>query len=117
MDSQTYKVTEQRTELKTRELARKITNQFCEYSNCRILYDLSKVEFISRSFADEFYKKMIFLQREGVIVKVDKAQDDVLSMFLAVHNTQNSPAKEVHLQAVRYNSFEDTIRYLKSILD
>ena len=73
----------------TREVASKFMDKVRETGCYEVEVDFSGIDFISRSFADQFHKEKIELWESGKKnVIVTNAHDDVFSMFQAICKTQ-----------------------------
>lgn len=80
-----------RNSLVTREVAIALMSIVKSYPYYDVEIDFSNIDFISRSFADQFHKEKIQLwESNDKNVVVINAHDDVLSMFQAVSKTQNA---------------------------
>lgn len=100
--------------LSSREQAEILYRQIKKRSN-RVVVDFSRVTFISRSFADQFYKGFLELAKV-MIVEVINGSREVADMFNAVSRTQNSGATDC--VPYKFQSFvtkQDLREYLYSI--
>lgn len=62
-----------------------------KYSNTELELDFSNVEFMSRSYADQFHKmKLDYELRNKVKVHIINANEEVINMLQVVSKTQNS---------------------------
>jgi hypothetical protein len=103
-------------ELKTRELAMEWAEAFANGPHRRIILDLSEVEFMSRSFADQLYKEKKRLALAGTIIECIGKQEQVLYMLQAVADTQNRTDRhEVNLKPVHYTTAESAFAFLLSL--
>lgn len=78
--------------------------------------DFSGVEFISRSFADQFHvDKICLAQKINKIIIVTNANEPVINMLQAVAKTQNkTDRKFMHVPVYRYNDLKSVERFLIS---
>ena len=70
-----------------------VTSLFNELSNtnAELELDFSNVEFMSRSYADQFHKtKLEFEQQHNVKIHIVNANEEVINMLQVVSKTQNS---------------------------
>ena len=82
----------------------KLTNSIAT----EIQLDFMNVEFISRSYADQFYKsKLDFEKKYSISIYIVNANEDIINMFHAVSKTQHQSDR----------SFEKTPVYTFSNLD
>jgi hypothetical protein len=76
--------------LLTRETALELFQHVAETNCYTVELDFSDIEFISRSFADQFHKEKIrFFENQEKEVVVTKSNQEVIEMFVAVSKTQN----------------------------
>ena len=76
--------------LTSREVVSEIVNQIMNLHANQVELDFTDVEFISRSFADQFFKEKLKLMQElQILVEVRNANIEVSEMLKAVANTQN----------------------------
>lgn len=55
-----------------------------------VVFDFSHVEFMSRSFADQFHKERMKLKEKiGLFIQIKNASDSVRKMLVTVESTQN----------------------------
>lgn len=83
----------------------------------KIIIDFSGIDFISRSFADQFHKEKMKLSSErNINIEVANAEVAIIEMLRAVSNTQSKTNREVS-KFTSY-SFRDTsslFEYLQAI--
>lgn len=81
--------------LNTREAAQQLSITI-KSSQCNsIELDFSNVEFMSRSFADQFYKEQLQLKNElNIIIHIMNANEEIIKMLNVVSNTQNKKDRE-----------------------
>jgi anti-anti-sigma regulatory factor len=76
--------------LNTREAATLLFVCVVENYAKSVVFDFSRVEFMSRSFADQFHKERMKLkEQEGLIIDLKDASESVRKMLLTVESTQN----------------------------
>ena len=63
---------------------------------CKVIeLDFTNVEFMSRSFADQFFKEKIQLQSEfNLTIEIINANEEIIKILRAVSNTQNKKERE-----------------------
>ncbi len=77
--------------LTSREVVDELVNQILNSQANRAELDFSDVEFISRSFADQFIKeKLKLLQENSILIEVNNAKEEITEMLKTVANTQNT---------------------------
>lgn len=101
------------TTLSTREQATRLFSQIGDCSN-RVIVDFSKVSYISRSFADQFYKDFLRLNKVMMIQTVNGNQV-VCDMLNAVVKTQKKRSDPRTYRIQAFSSKEDLKKYLLSI--
>jgi hypothetical protein len=78
----------------------------------KLIYDFENISFISRSFADEFHKSLIFFTNiENVSYELVNAASDIIEMLQAVSRTQNNEKRSFNNLPVY--SFIDTTSLYK----
>lgn len=95
------------------ELLCAVENNPCE----SIELDFQKVEYISRSFADQFHSdKLNLVNRQQKNIIVINPNDEVLKMLQAVARTQFKENRDVkELPIYRYTDWQSLERFLLSI--
>ncbi|MEO6882416.1 MAG: hypothetical protein ABI199_00175 [Bacteroidia bacterium] len=103
--------------LHSREAALNLFSLLSEMSSKEIEFDFSKVEYISRSFADQFYKEKEKYQNSfSVLVNISNAGEEVLSMLRIVAKTQNKSSRNyVVLPVFKYSDKAKLSDYMLSI--
>jgi hypothetical protein len=101
------------TTLSTREQATRLFSHIRDCSN-RVIVDFSKVSYISRSFADQFYKDFLRLNRVIMIQTVNGNQV-VCDMLNAVVKTQQKRADTKSYKIQAFSSKEDLKKFLLSV--
>ena len=102
------------TSLSSREQADQLYLRIKNYST-KVIVDFSDVIFISRSFADEFYKGFLQLNKIMMIQTVNGNQV-ICDMLNAVSQTQNGKIKEkVPYKMQAFSNKEELRKYLLSI--
>jgi len=75
----------------SREAVELLFNQLNSLSDVEIDLDFSNVDFVSRSYADHFYKaKIDFELKNNVKIQILNANERVITMFHVVSLTQSS---------------------------
>ena len=95
------------------ELITYIKDNLCQ----NIELDFSEVEFMSRSFADQFHKeKVMLMSKHNVMVEVLNANEEVINMLKTVARTQNKPNRKFKvLPLYKFSDAETLNDYLLSI--
>lgn len=76
--------------LNTREAATLLFVCVVENYAKSVVFDFSRVEFMSRSFADQFHKERMKLKEElGLMIDLKDASESVRKMLVTVEATQN----------------------------
>lgn len=91
------------------DLALYITNTGAQ----SVVVDFGKVQFVTRSFVDEFYNTFIKQAPTGVQVELSNVSEDIQAVFEAVKSTQTKKKPVANTGSVR--SF-DTISQLRDFL-
>ena len=103
--------------LNTREAATELMNAVRD-SRCKnVEFDFSDVEFMSRSFADQFHKERVRLQDDlQLLVEVSNANEQVVNILRTVSNTQNKVKRHYKILPVFKFSNADLLSdYLLSV--
>ena len=78
--------------------------------------DFSKVEFMSRSFADQFYKERADLRNKGVAVFLLNADEEINKILEAVGRTQDKKDRNFNdIKIVRFANINEASNFLCSI--
>lgn len=95
------------------ELMEAITQNPCNY----IELDFAKVEYISRSFADQFHAdKLALAHKEQKNIIVSNANEEILKMLQAVAQTQAKEKREYEkIPVYNYTDWNSLERFLLSI--
>jgi anti-anti-sigma regulatory factor len=103
--------------LNTREAATELVNLVSDFNSTEIELDFSGVEFISRSFADQFHKDLEQLRsKKKNDIQILNASEPVIRMMQAVANTQHKTEREyVSLPALRFTDRKLLRDYLLSL--
>lgn len=76
--------------LNTREAASLLFVCVVENYAKNVVFDFSQVEFMSRSFADQFHKERMKLKEElGLRIDLKDASESIRKMLVTVESTQN----------------------------
>lgn len=78
-----------------------------------VVVDFSQVQFVTRSFVDEFYNTFVKQTPSGVQVELTGVSEDIQAVFEAVKSTQTKKKPTTNTGTVR--SF-DTISQLRDFL-
>ena len=103
--------------LNTREAVSEIS-KLIQSDPCQVIeLDFTDVEFMSRSFADEFHKERIRLQNEfNLQIEIHNANQEIMVILQAVSKTQNNPDRPlVDILSFRFSKPEMLSNYLLSI--
>ena len=74
----------------TRQAATEVLQAVADNSSSLVELDFENVDYISRSFADQFHaNKMTLAKNQGKAIIVTNASEEVIRMFQAVASTQN----------------------------
>lgn len=104
--------------LNTRESALTLIDLITASSHKIIILDFSKVEFMSRSFADQFY---IYIEerrqvQDDISIRILNAKNDIIKLLNAVGRTQNKINREyVKLPIFHFTKSNLLSEYLNSI--
>ncbi|PIQ15976.1 MAG: hypothetical protein COW67_05475 [Flavobacteriales bacterium CG18_big_fil_WC_8_21_14_2_50_32_9] len=103
--------------LNTREAATELMNAVRESKCKHIEFDFSNVEFMSRSFADQFHKERIRLQDElKAFVEISNANEQVINILRTVASTQNKSKRDYKILPIFKFSNNDLLEeYLLSV--
>jgi len=81
--------------LNTREAATELMEAVRESSSKHIEFDFLNVDYMSRSFADQFHKEKVKLQNDmEVFIEIDNANEEIVNILRTVSNTQNKVKRE-----------------------
>jgi len=103
--------------LNTREAVQEIT-KVVESGLCQVIeLDFTNVEFMSRSFADEFHKERLrLIQNHNVAIDILNAPEEVIRILQAVEKTQNKAEREMQeVQVFKFSNPELIKDYFLSI--
>jgi len=102
--------------LNTREATNELFKNVDFNTTSCIQLDFDKVEFMSRSFADEFYKRRAFIESNNEItISLVNMTDDVSKMLKAVtYTNQNSTPRSGKFNHIKFSSQEELSKYLLS---
>lgn len=103
------------TSLNTREGAIDLSNLISALNVPLVELDFKEVEFMSRSFADQFYKEKLKLQENHISVYVKNANQEIESILNTVSNTQNKKDRTFNeIQVIRFKSVNEMSNFLLS---
>lgn len=112
------KVTDKLSELlNSREAATMLLDFVCKQKSNRVELDFSGVEFMSRSFADQFHKELNKLQNENLVtIELTNANEGIIRMLNSVARTQSASKRDfVKLPIFKYSNEDLLSDYLLSV--
>lgn len=103
--------------LNSREAATMLLNYVRDQKADRVEFDFSDVEFMSRSFADQFHKERYELQKSnGLIIEISNANEEIINILNTVERTQNKVKREfIKLPVFKYSDTDMLSDYLLSV--
>jgi hypothetical protein len=103
--------------LNTREAATMLLDTLCDTKCSVIELDFSDVEFMSRSFADQFHKEKIELQNTlNVSIDIVNANEEIINILQTVSRTQVKSNREFEeVQIFKFSNTQLISDYLLSI--
>lgn len=105
------------TSLNTREAAIDLSKAISSLSISNVEIDFKNVEFMSRSFADQFFKERQKLREEkGISVFLVNTDEEVERILEAVSRTQSKQDRQfttIHVR--RLPNIEDVSNFLQSV--
>ncbi len=103
--------------LNTREGATLLFASLKKQRGDRVEFDFSQVEFMSRSFADQFHKEWKKLQQtRGLALVISNANEEIIRVLKTVEKTQNKSKREfVRLPVFKYSDSDRLSDYLLSV--
>lgn len=102
--------------LDSREAATRLADILREYSGDKqIVLDFSGIEFMSRSFADQFHKELYLRDEDSVEIVIKNAEASIIRMLDAVSKTQTklTAVKKTH-QVASYNDLKQMESFVMS---
>jgi hypothetical protein len=100
----------------TREAATQLLNVVVADPCSKIELDFSDVDYISRSFADQFHSdKLQLIITSGKQIIVTNANEEVVNMLQAVAKTQNKSYHSRSLPVFKYSNWNQLENFLLSI--
>jgi hypothetical protein len=92
-------------------------NSILENKCAFIEMDFSSVDFMSRSFADQFHKERIKLQNDNnIVIEVVNASEEVINILRTVSRTQSKSEREINdVQIFSFSNLELLKDHLLSI--
>ncbi|MGP8216919.1 MAG: STAS domain-containing protein [Bacteroidia bacterium] len=101
--------------LNTREAAIGLCKVISNLKIAIVELDLAGVEFMSRSFADQFYKERQQLREKGISVFLLNAEEEIEKMLEVVGRTQNKTDREnKDIPVTRLSDIKDVNDFLSS---
>lgn len=104
------------TTLDSREAATRLADMVREYSGDRqVELDFSGIEFMSRSFADQFHKELYLHDDDSFEIVIKNADAAIINMLNAVSKTQTKRkvVKKTH-QVASYNDLKQMESFVMS---
>ncbi len=104
------------TTLDSREAASRLADLVRQYSNCeQIELDFSGIEFMSRSFADQFHKELYLNESDAFEIVIKNASAPIIQMLDAVSKTQTKrkAVRKTH-QVISYNDLKQMQSFVMS---
>lgn len=103
--------------LNSREAASKLFNIVKQQKADRFELDFNDIEFMSRSFADQFHKeRTLFEKSNDVVIEILNANEEIIKMLKTVARTQNKTKRAfVKLPVFKYSNAELLSDYLLSV--
>lgn len=89
-----------------------------EENICEVIeFDFSDVEFMSRSFADQFHKEKVKLsQKYSTLFEVVNANEEILNVLRTVASTQTKKERKIReVSTYKYSDVQILSNYLLSI--
>jgi len=103
------------TSLNTREAATGLCKVVKSQNTTTVEIDLAGVEFMSRSFADQFYKEREQLRKNGVSVFLINADEEIEKILEVVARTQNKRERSYNeILVSRFSDMGDVSKLLHS---
>lgn len=101
----------------TRDASNQLLKLVADNPCQKVDLDFSEVEYISRSFADQFHADKIKLATEQQkTIIVTNANEEVINMLQAVARTQNKAYRgHTHLPVYKYSTWNQLENFLLSI--
>lgn len=106
MSLQKHVILERNSNLALRDSANAIVHRFLSLGYSEVFYDLSNVEVMSRSFADQLYKDIQQAAQVGIKIQLINMCEQVESVMSAVSKTQHNEPKETKPYVERNFTFE-----------
>lgn len=105
------------TFLNTRESAIGLSKLITGLASSNIDIDFKNVEFMSRSFADQFYKERQKLREEkGISIFLINADEEIERILEAVSRTQDKQDRKFNdIQVIRFTDVKDVSNFLLSV--
>lgn len=103
--------------LNTREAATMLLDFVKKQKADRVEFDFSDVEFMSRSFADQFHKERYMIQQSnGLMIVISNANEEIVNVLKTVERTQNKTKREfIKLPVFKYSNTDMLSDYLLSV--
>jgi hypothetical protein len=101
----------------SREAVNLLFHELNGYNNTEIELDFGNIEFMSRSYADQFHKtKIDFEQNHNVKIYIMNANEEVINILQIVSKTQNSTERSFEkIPVFRFSTAQLLSAYLLSI--
>lgn len=103
--------------LNTREAVTTLMEILNKNQGAEIELDFSEVEFMSRSFADQFHKEKIsFQEKSSSVIHITNANEEIIRILQAVSHTQNKKEREfIQIPVYKFSDQSLLSKYLLSI--
>ena len=103
--------------LNTREAATYLLNIIREEDVKFVVFDFSGIEFMSRSFADQFHKESNDIQKKNYLaIQITNANEEIINILQTVARTQNKKERNfIKLPVYNYSDPEMLSDYLLSV--
>lgn len=103
--------------LNTREAATALFHIVEEQRSTRVEFDFRHVEFMSRSFADQFHKERLKIKKENdLVIVISNANEEIRTILKTVAQTQNKSKRAYTILPVfQYTDTDMLSDYLLSV--
>lgn len=103
------------SELKTRQEAREFLSKLEQLGKKdSLVFDFAQVQFVGRSFADEFYN--LFLKEQSKKIKIVNQSDEIRIIFQTVQSTQHKEKKTECKNPVKeFSNIDDLSAFLSTL--
>jgi len=103
--------------LNSREAATMLLDIVRENRSHKTEFDFNDIEFMSRSFADQFHKEVDAIQKNNVsVIEISNANEEIINMLKTVARTQNKTKRDfIKLPVFKYSDSNMLSDYLLSV--